>query len=74
MANFIAEEEVYENFVRLADLLDNFLVMSDETSDMSTDVKRRGKGKVNYKDTTHDTKAEAISVLESELYPDGSKV
>ena len=41
---------------------------------MSTDVKRRGKGKVYYKDTTHDTKAEEISVLESDLYPDGSKL
>ena len=74
MANLIAEEEVYENFVRLADLSDYVTVLSDGTSDMSTDVKRRGKGKLYCKDTTHDTKAEAISVLESELYPDGSKV
>ena len=42
MANLIAAEEVYENFVRLADLLDNVTVLPDGTSDMSTDVKCRG--------------------------------
>ena len=53
MVNYITEEEIYENFVRLLDLSDNITVSSDWTSDHLSYVKPKGNSKVYYPDSSH---------------------